>query len=357
MVYKVFEKMNLGGMTMENRFIRSAAGSGVASPDGYVTPNVINWYQQVSAGKPSMIITEMMTVWDDSNFPENYLRIDDDTYIEGLRQITDIAHSNKVNIVAQLGNYGSLLHWPARKQPLGPSAIEDLVSGITAKEMTLEDLQFVIRQFIDAAIRSKEAGFDGVQVHAAHGFLINKFLSPYYNRRKDNYGGSISKRANILMDILEGIKKACGPDYPVLIKLNCSDFNDHPESFTFSHSLETSKLLSEAGYDGIEISGGVAGGSITPARSAKEIAYHTGYAKQIAEEVSIPVILVGGIRDLDVAEKVITETKIQAIGMTRALTYDPMLILKWHNGDHSPSKCIACNKCFVTDGQHCIFKK
>lgn len=210
MISKVFEKSNIGGIEVNNRFVRSAAGSGVATLDGNVTNNVIEWYTEVAQGQIGLIITEMMTVWDDGNFPEKYLRIDDDSYIDGLRKITYVVHSNDAKIIAQIGNYGSLLHWEPQKQPYGPSKVKDLVSGIIPKEMTKDDIKYFVNKFIEAAIRSKEAGFDGVQVHAAHGFLLYKFLNPYYNVRNDEYGGSIENRARIIVEIFNGIKEKCG---------------------------------------------------------------------------------------------------------------------------------------------------
>ena len=308
---KVFEDIKLGGIQLKNRFIRSAAGSGVASSDGYVTEEVLKWYEEVSQGGAALIITEMMTVWDDSNFPQEYLRIDNDSYIQGLKKVTDVIHVNGSRAVAQIGNYGSLLHWEPKEQPFGPSEVKDLISGITPKEMTSEDIEFVISKFIETSVRSREAGFDGVQVHAAHGFLLYKFLNPYYNQRTDEYGGSVENRARIIIEILRGIKEACGEDFSVFLKINASDFTEGEGSFTFKHCREATKLLSKAGYDAIEISGGIAGGKVLPARGNADIEYNRKFAEILSKEIEADLIVVGGIRSLEVAEDIVQKNENQ----------------------------------------------
>ncbi|MCH4890184.1 NADH:flavin oxidoreductase [Acidaminobacter sp. JC074] len=351
---KVFKKNKLGSIELKNRFVRSAAGSGVASKEGFVTYEVKDWYRKVASGGAGLLITEMMTVWDDSNFPEYYLRVDDDKYIKGLKELADISHSYRSGIVAQIGNYGSLLHWEPNKIPVGPSNVKDAISCIEPHALSEIEINDLVNYFIEAAKRVKEADFDGVQVHAAHGFLLNKFINPYYNNRKDRYGGSTENRSRIIVEIVDGIKKACGKDFLVLLKLNSDDYVNESYGFKFDEARKVASYLSNKGFDGYEITSGLAGGRISPARPLDEEAYNLKHAKIISEENNLPVILVGGIRSLTLAEKILNETSINSIGMTRALTYKPDLINEWMNGEQV-SKCIACNKCFVTDGQLCIF--
>lgn len=361
MIKKVFEKTNIGGIEVNNRLVRSACGSGVATVDGYVTDNVIEWHRDIAEGQVGLIITGMMGITDDGNFPAKVLRIHDDSFIEGLSKVTNIVHNNKSKIISQIGHHGALLFSETKTQPIGPSEVEDFISGIKAKEMTKNDIKNMISEFVKAAIRSKKAGFDGVQVHAAHGFLLNKFLSPYYNRRNDEYGGSIENRTRIIVEIFNGIKEECGKDFPIFLKINSSDFLKNNEGFTFEECKEACKILAEAGYDAIEISGGIAGGEVGPARpkikTKEDEAYQREYAQSIAEEIDTPVILVGGIKSLEVAEEILQETKIQAISMARALTMEPKLIKKWIEEESEKSKCISCNKCFGTEGELCIFNR
>jgi 2,4-dienoyl-CoA reductase-like NADH-dependent reductase (Old Yellow Enzyme family) len=352
---KAFVKNIIGKVTVKNRLVRSAAGSGVASKEGYVTDDVRKWYEKVADGGAGLIISEMMTAWDDGNFPENYLRIDDDVYIDGLTSVADIVHKRNSKIIAQIGNYGSLLHWEANKPPVGPSKIKDEISGITAKALSEKEIREIINYFIDAAIRAEKAGFDGVQIHAAHGFLLNKFINPYYNRRNDAYGKDTEGRSKIIVDIHNGISKACGDKFLVLLKINSSDFIDEDYGFKFDESRKVCNYLSSVGFDAIEISSGLAGGKITPARPINEVAYNLEHTKIISEDIQTPVILVGGIRSFDIAEEILSSTSIHSIAMTRALTYEPELIKRWEEEGKVKSKCIACNKCFTTEGQMCVF--
>jgi 2,4-dienoyl-CoA reductase-like NADH-dependent reductase (Old Yellow Enzyme family) len=351
---KLFEKNTIGSLQLKNRVIRSAAGSGIASKEGYVTQHVKDWYSRVSSGGASLLISEMMTVWDDGNFPEGYLRIDNDKYIEGLKEISDIVHKNNSKIIAQIGNYGSLLHWEPLKTPVGPSKVNDSVSGITPKELSTDEVKKLIDHFVSTAKRAKEASFDGVQIHAAHGFLLNKFLNPYYNKRRDQYGGSTENRARILSDIAKAIKEECGKDFIVLLKINTSDFTHEDHGFTFDESLRVCKTLSKDNYDAIELTSGVAGARVSPARSKNEIAYNKPYGRIIADEIEIPIILVGGIRSFDIAEEILQNTQIQYIGMTRALTKNPDLIKQWEQENYTPSDCTSCNLCFTSPGQMCV---
>jgi 2,4-dienoyl-CoA reductase-like NADH-dependent reductase (Old Yellow Enzyme family) len=154
---KVFETNKLGNINLKNRFIRSAAGSGIASDDGFVTEHVKNWYRKVAEGGVSLIISEMMTAWDDGNFPENYLRIDEDRYIDSLKEVAEIVHHSDCKIIAQIGNYGSLLHWEPKIKPVGPSEVKDRISNIVPKPLSIEQINKVILHFAKSAMRAKKS--------------------------------------------------------------------------------------------------------------------------------------------------------------------------------------------------------
>jgi len=258
-------------------------------------------------------------------------------------------------LIEQIGNYGSLLHWEPNRTPVGPSTVTDAISGIQPHALTTLEIEELVTYFVDAEVRAKKANFDGVQVHAAHGFLLNKFINPYYNSRKDQYGGNTENRARIILEILEGIKQSCGEDFLILFKINSDDYVDEAYGFRFEESRKVCSYLSDKGFDAIEISSGLAGGSVTPARGIDEIAYNLEHAKVISSEINTPIILVGGIRSIDVSERILNETTIHGIGMTRAWTYEPDFINRWQDGAFKASNCVGCNKCFTTDGQMCIF--
>lgn len=357
----VFEKTNIGRVEVKNRFIRSATVSGVGTIDGYVTEEVLNKYRDFSEGQVGLIITGTVGVMEDDPFAPRTLRIHDDSYIEGLKNLTDMVHKDNSKIIAQIGHNGALIFSKPKNQPIGPSEVKDSASGIIAKEMTKNDIENIVEAFGQAAVRSKKAGFDGVQIHAAHGFLLNKFLTPFYNRRNDEYGGSVENRTRIIVKILNNIKTKCGKEFSVFLKINSSDFLEDKKGFTFEDCKEACEIFSEAGYDALEISGGLVGEKYGPARTKihtkEQEAYHRELAEIIAEEISTPIILVGGIKSLEVAEEILKETKIEAISLSRPLIREPKLVKRWIEGDTQKATCISCNKCFTTEGVVCIFNK
>lgn len=330
---RLFEKINIGGIEVNNRFMRSATVSQKANIEGYVTEDILNMYRELSEGQVGLIITGTMGIIKGAD-NSKLLRIHDDSYLEGLKKLTDVVHKNNSKIIPQLGHGGSL-------------------------GMTKVEIKDFVDKFGEAALRSKKAGFDGVQIHAAHGFLFSKFLSPYYNRRTDEYGGSLENRVRIIIEVLNNIKIKCGKEFPVFIKMNSSDFFRNGNGFTFEESKHAAKIFSDSGFDAIEISGGAAGGEYGPARSKihskEQEAYHKEFSEKIAKEVSIPVILVGGIRSLEVAEEILKETKIEAISLSRPLIREPKLIKRWAEGTIEKAKCVSCNNCFSPEGITCIF--
>lgn len=357
---KVFEGINLGGIELINRTVRSATVASFATEDGYVTDELINVYKELAEGMVGLIITGTIGVMSDDVFDLKNLRVHDDSYIDGLKTLVSEVHKGKSKIMAQLGHSSNLVYCNPNVPPLAPSAIRDFSSELQATEMTKKDIERFKTDFIAAAKRCQEAGFDGVQVHAAHGYMLSKFLTPYYNQRTDEYGGSLENRLRIIIELLDEIKKACGKDYPVFLKINSSDFIEE-KGFTFEECKVAAKVLSNAGYDAIEISGGLAGTDIGPARmrvlSKDKEAYHRTFAEEIAKEIAVPVILVGGIRSIEVAEEVILDTEIEAVALSRALIREPKLIANWFNGNREKAKCISCNKCFNPNGSVCIFNK
>ncbi|MGX8709924.1 MAG: NADH:flavin oxidoreductase [bacterium] len=212
--------------------------------------------------------------------------------------------------------------------------------------------------FVRGAVRAKKAGFDGVQLHVAHGYLLSRFLTPYYNRRTDEYGGSTKNRARVVLEICRDVREAVGPDYPVLVKINCDDFME--QGFAFEECKQVCKWLQEVGLSAVEISGGTRlsrpnEGTIRKVTPDTE-SYFKQYAAEIAEVLDIPVISVGGHRDISKLTDIVNQTKIQYISLCRPFIREPDLINRWVSGDTTPAKCISCTKCFGAQTQ-CIFNK
>jgi 2,4-dienoyl-CoA reductase-like NADH-dependent reductase (Old Yellow Enzyme family) len=284
-----------------------------------------------------------------------------DEQLPGLETMTKAAHANGGKIVMQLahaGFFGSAKL--SGYTPLAPSSVEGFAKG-PRKEMTVTDIQAAIRAFGAAANRAKQAGFDGVQIHAAHGYLLSQFLSPAFNRRRDEYGGDIHNRTRVLVDVLAAVRVAVGSRYPILVKMNCQDFIEN--GLTLEDSLQVGTMLAEKGIDAIELSGGVlVGGKLSPSRvgikSAEKEAYFQKEARAFKAKINVPLILVGGNRSFQVAERLVNEGTADYVSMSRALIREPDLINRWRAGDLRRAACVSDNMCFQPamkgDGIYCV---
>lgn len=249
--------------------------------------------------------------------------------------------------LAHAGSYAASLL--SRLDPIGPSPVKSK-SGLIGKEMTLENIKKVIKAFSDAALRAQAAGFDGIQVHGAHGYLLSQFLSPFFNKRKDEYGGDIDNRTRFAMEVFEAIRIAVGPDFPILIKLNSEDFLT--DGLTLEDMLYTAEKLGGKGIDAIEMSGGtIVSGKNIPSRPAKPDSenpevYYEAAARQYKKKIRTPLILVGGIRTFETAERLVTEGVADYIALSRPLIREPNLVKRWGSGDRRPALCVSDNGCF-----------
>ena len=197
---------------------------------------------------------------------------------------------------------------------LGPSSIEHPTSKITPKEMTIEDIQNVIQLFVDASKRVKKAGFDGVQIHCAHGYLLSQFISPLFNHRTDNYGGSIENRLRIVLEVYHAIRKELG-DFPIWIKMNSSD--EQEDGLTEDDFIEMAKLLDKAGIDAIEISG-----NKWNSHKLNERAYYKDIAMKLSNIIATPLILTGGLRDMNDILPIYQNSHVQFFGFARPFMKD-----------------------------------
>jgi 2,4-dienoyl-CoA reductase-like NADH-dependent reductase (Old Yellow Enzyme family) len=230
--------------------------------------------------------------------------------------------------------------------------------------MSIEYIQQVVAAFGAAAKRAQKAGFDGVQIHAAHEYLYTQFLSPVFNRRNDAYGGSVENRARIVLETLDAMRAAVGDDFPILIKMNCQDFLDG--GLTLEDSLKIADMLQNKGIDAIELSGGtrMSGdlGPVRPGISSKEKeAYFRKEAKSFKEMLKIPLILVGGIRSMEMAEQLLDQGLADYISMCRPFIREPGLVKRWASGDRRKATCISDTQCrdaaFSGKGICCVIDK
>ncbi len=345
----LFDTGTINGMTLANRFVRSATWEGMATEDGRVTPKLIDTMTALANGGAGLIISGHAYVTPVGQASPWQMGIYDDSLIDGLRSMTDAVHATGGLIIAQLAHAGHFaLEKAVGTAPVVASNFEGLAQTPRA-ELSEADIRDLENAYVAAAERARAAGFDGVQLHSAHGYLLSQFLSPWFNRRTDSYGGSLDNRVRIHVETIRAIRKAVGSDFPLLVKINCEDFSDG--GLTVKESLEAAKQMVAAGLDAIELSGGLlTGGKLSPSRpninKAEKEAYFKEAARAFKTSLGVPLILVGGIRSLDVAEGLFTSGTADYFSMSRPLIREPDLIRRWQSGDRTRARCLSDNLCF-----------
>jgi 2,4-dienoyl-CoA reductase-like NADH-dependent reductase (Old Yellow Enzyme family) len=300
----------------------------MATDEGTCTPQLIELMAGLADGGVGLIITGHAYVHRHGRHQPWQLGIYSDDLIPGLREMTQAVHDRGGKIALQLGYGGAYL------------------SRSRVRLMTVQDIREVVEAFGQAAARAKKAGFDAVEIFAAHGFLLSQFLCPRYNDRTDEYGGNIRNRARALMEVLASARNAVGQDYPVLVKLNCQDFVEN--GLTLEDSIQVGVMLEAGGIDAIELSGGllnIANLMQNKHDSEADEAPFKDAAGAFKEKIKIPIILVGGIRSFNVAERLVQEGIADYISMCRPFIREPDLINRWQSGDLRKATCISCNNC------------
>jgi 2,4-dienoyl-CoA reductase-like NADH-dependent reductase (Old Yellow Enzyme family) len=346
----LFEATEINGMTLSNRFVRSATWEGLASPDGSCTSKLVSFMETLAQGGLGLIISGHTYIRPDGQVTPWQLGVYKDEQVEGLKAMTEAVHRHGGRIVLQLSHGGFFAHTRLIKQaPFAPSGTVEVFGKLPRKEMTPQDIETFVEAFRKGAGRAKLAGFDGVQIHAAHGYLLNQFLSPAFNHRQDQYGGNIRGRAKFLVDVLYKIRDEVGADYPILVKINSEDFLEG--GLTVKDSVDAALILRDAGADAVEVTGGTTvSGDMEPSRKAIDLieqeAYFRHAARIIRDKTRMPVMLVGGIRSFDLAERLVLEGWTDYISMARPLIREPGLVNRWKAGDLRRAECRSVNKCF-----------
>jgi 2,4-dienoyl-CoA reductase-like NADH-dependent reductase (Old Yellow Enzyme family) len=361
---KLFESTEINGMIIKNRFVRSATWAGMAGDDGSCTPKLVELMVKLAEGGVGLIITGHAYVSKRGQASPWQIGIYKDELISGLQDMTDAVHEKGGKIIIQLAHAGMFANSKLTGEtPVAPSALSGFTEHLP-KEMNLDDIKELVKGFGEAAMRGKKAGFDGIQIHAAHGYLLNQFLSPVFNKRNDRYGGKIENRANFLLEILKSIRAKVGDDYPVLIKINSRDFLEG--GLELEESIKVGAMLKEEGIDAIEISGGTAvSGKLSPVRtgisSEDDEAYFKDAARAFKESIDIPLILVGGIRSFEVANDIVDNHIADYISMSRPFIREPDLINRWKSKSQDKSNCLSDSKCFAPamsgKGVYCVVEK
>ncbi|MFX1323480.1 MAG: NADH:flavin oxidoreductase [Promethearchaeota archaeon] len=374
----LFDTMNIGKMEVKNRFIRSATLENMASETGKVTENLIKLFRRLAKGDIGLIIPGYMYIHPLGRAYKYQTGIYNDDLIPGLKKLTNAIHEEGGKVAFQIVHagmqtFGNLIG----VTPVGPSGeILNPIAFENSREMTKNEIQNSIEDFVSAAKRSIIAGADAVQLHAAHGYLINQFLSPFYNRRNDEWGGSDENRFQYLKELVTRIKKVLPTNKPLLIKLNTNDFTPD-EGITLPLAAKYSQWLEKLGIDAIEVSCGSGTYSIfnmcrgdIPVEEIvqavpdymKDLArkiysemvgnynveegYNLEAAKLIKSETKdIPIIVVGGLRKKSFMEDIIKQHYADFISMSRPFIREPNLVKSFKEGKKDEVDCISCNKC------------
>lgn len=309
----LFEPTAIKGMTLRNRFVRSATYDGCAEKDGHVSQKQIEMYEELARGGVGLIITGITYVHPSGQISPVQNSLAGDECISGFRRLVDAVHKLGARIAVQLFHAGretAKVFKPQHKQAIAPSlVVDDPNFQAPHRAMTEQEIWEIIRSFGDAAHRAREAGFDAVQLHAAHAYLLSQFLSPFTNRRTDSWGGTLENRLRLHREIYRDIRAKVGGDSPVLVKIGVED--GFPGGLEFHEGKRAALSLAEWGFDALEISSGLRGGSYensefrTGIKKLQQEGYFRVWCRQIKKCVKVPVMMVGGLRTFDLMEQVI----------------------------------------------------
>jgi len=339
-----------------------------------VTAHYLRAYRNLAKGGVGLIIPGNYYVNVQGRAIPRIPVIDRDEVIDDLKKVVDAVHEYDVKIVAQL-NHGGRQCDPKilGETPLAPSAVRDNLNMIKPRAMMNREIEDTVADFGKGARRMKKAGFDGVQIHAAHGYLVNEFLSGHTNRRTDQWGGSLENRMRFLVEIFKSIRLHVGPDYPILVKINCEDYIKR--GVTLSECVSVCRKLDEMGIAAIEVSGGIAERGLSTIKgeipmdlvmrnrnaierllvklmekslrkwARFEEGYFTPQAAEVKKHVKAPVIAVGGIRRRAMMEHVLESGQADFISLCRPFIRQPNLVNQMQAGDGDTITCRNCNRC------------
>ena len=312
----LLKPLQAGALTLANRLVMPPMATAKAEPDGKVSQAVLDYYAEKSAGGHlSLIIIEHSFIKPEGQASERQLSVAEDSMVAGLRQLADVIHRNGSKTMMQLNHAGSgTTQELIGTVPVAPSSLPNPRRGTMPRELTPSEIADIVQAFAAAARRTKEAGFDGVEIHSAHGYLLNQFFSPLTNNRTDEYGGELKNRIRIHLQVIEAVRAAVGADFPLLLRLGASDFT--AGGTTIVDSQFAAQEFAQAGVNILDISGGLCGYSV-PGLTGQ--GYFVPLSEAIKKVVAIPVILTGGVTEVQAAEQLLAAGKADLIGVGRAI--------------------------------------
>ena len=389
---RVFERTSISGIVLENRIIRSATLEGMGDDAGYPGDGLITIYERLAENKVGAIITGYVTVQRNGRTVPTMCIFDDDKYIDTYKNICAKVREHNVPLILQITHGGGQCFADAATENVAPSSVA-YPRYSKPRALTESEIEDIINRFVQAVVRAKKADFSAVQIHAAGGYLLSAFLSPHFNRRQDRWGGSTENRFRIVGEIISRARQQVG-DFPILIKI--SAYDGIRDGTTVEESVQISRMLQEAGYNAVEVTCGnadmlytirVTGAPVKaifsfvpeyaamPAFQKKIMAlfmplavksyrplrnYNVEAARKIKEQVTIPVIVTGGIRRLQDIEEIISKNTADYVSMCRPFIIEPNIVSKFLSGKQTESRCIDCGYCIfgVTNAQlRCYYGK
>lgn len=377
----MFEPLRIKNLILKNRLVRSATYEGMADDNGFPTEKLFKLYGRLARGGVGLIITGFAYVAEDGKgFVPGMNGIHTDAHIDAYRRLVAHVHEEGARIAMQIAHAGRQTTEAAiGAQPMAPSPVKDTSIFVKPRAMTPDDIERVIEDFAQAARRVQQGGFDAVQIHAAHGYLLSSFLCPHTNRRSDQWGGSVANRMRIIRRVYRRCREMVGEDYPILVKFSATDTMKN--GLPLAEGLEMACMMDAMGFDGIEVSCGIGedGGSTIRGDLAVDVVldywemyrkknplfkfvmrhwgkmlkppvpftenYNLASARAIKQAVQAPVFAVGGLVRPAAMEAAIRNGDADGIALCRPLIADPQFPRKIANGDADVSRCIQCNLC------------
>ncbi|WP_425805144.1 NADH:flavin oxidoreductase [Desulfitobacterium sp. Sab5] len=347
---KALEPIQFKNIGFKNRIVRSATMDPLGNHDGTISEAQYNLYETLANNNIGLIIGGQIFVTPVGRVGLAENAMCDDRYIDCHKKMVDIVHKAGTKIVAQISHCGAASMSINGNPPVAPSPIPYAGSSIVPRELTIPQIDVIIQQFIDAAERCKKIGYDGIQVHCAHQYLLSEFVNPVYNKRNDEYGGSIENRFKITEKIIIGIVKELGDKYPVFLKIN-SNIEENDEDY-YKDLVYVAQKCKEMGVEAIEYSGY----NFTPLGRKGLHNYYMERVSAVRKEVDIPAVLVGGIRNFKDIDEIIG-SGIEMVSLSRPFICEPDLVTRLISGQEE-TQCTSCSKCFYLykkEGRRCIF--
>jgi 2,4-dienoyl-CoA reductase-like NADH-dependent reductase (Old Yellow Enzyme family) len=366
----LFDPGEIGGLRVRNRFVRSAVSETLADDRGVIRlPEYLEFYERLAAGGSGLLFTGHCFVEERGRYTPKMTGLTSAEHAAAFGPIIEAAHAHEARIFAQLNHAGSQSRVP-EVQPIAPSEIENAQTGRTPTEASPSDIRDVIDAYRSAAGLVGSAGFDGIHLHAGHGYLLSSFLSPHTNRRRDEWGGTLENRRRLILEIVAAVREGA-EELPVTVKLGMRDFVDG--GLRLEEAIETAQALVNAGVAAIEVSAGLTSSRIetvqtytgvTRRRAAEDKLVHRllssrrpeGYfvpeARRLKRAVQCPVIVVGGLRTVGYMEEVLREGVADFVSLGRPLIREPDLPNAIRAGRRGLVACTSCNICMMHEGVH-----